>query len=92
MAAFKIHGSPLSTCTRRVALIAKERNVPYEVVVVNLAGGEHKQPPHLQHQPFGQIPYIRVRLCFPLPAFHPFRSPTRCLSCAVTYSIFLSDF
>ena len=73
MAAFKIHGSPLSTCTRRVALIAKERNVPYEVVVVNLAGGEHKQPPHLQHQPFGQIPYIRVRLCFlsPFSLFDP---------------------
>jgi hypothetical protein len=46
----------MSTCTRRVALIAKELNVPYEL----------KQPPHLQHQPFGQIPYISVRR-FALP-------------------------
>ena len=62
---FKLHGAPLSTCTRRVALIAKERNVPYEVVTVNLQAAENKQPPHLQHQPFGKIPYITVRH-FPL--------------------------
>ena len=61
MAAIKLHGSPLSTCTRRVALIAKERNVPYQVVTVDLKAAEHKQPAHLQHQPFGQIPYIIVR-------------------------------
>ncbi|KAI0271233.1 glutathione S-transferase [Russula aff. rugulosa BPL654] len=56
--AFKIHGSSMSTCTRRVALIAKERNLQYEVIPVNFNVAEHKQPPHLQHQPFGQIPYI----------------------------------
>jgi glutathione S-transferase len=56
--AFKLHGAPLSTCTRRVALIAKERNVPYEVVVVDFSKGEHKAPGYLQRQPFGQVPYI----------------------------------
>jgi len=56
--AFKLHGSSLSTCTRRVALIAKERNVPYEVIAIDMKAAEHKKPPHLQHQPFGQIPYI----------------------------------
>ena len=61
MAPIKVYGFPLSTCTRRVALIAKERNVSYEVVTVNLKAAEHKQPAHLQHQPFGQIPYIIVR-------------------------------
>lgn len=50
----------MSTCTRRVALIAKERNVPYEVIAIDMKAAEHKQPPHLQHQPFGQIPYITV--------------------------------
>jgi len=48
----------MSTCTRRVAVIAKERNIPYELIQVNLQGGEHKQPAHLAHQPFGQVPYI----------------------------------
>jgi glutathione S-transferase len=51
----------MSTCTRRVALIAKELNLPYELIPVDLMVAEHKQPPHLQHQPFGQIPYISVR-------------------------------
>ncbi|KAH9977470.1 glutathione S-transferase [Russula compacta] len=56
--AFRLHGAAKSTCTRRVALIAKERNIPYELVPVNFAVAEHKQPAHLAHQPFGQVPYI----------------------------------
>jgi len=58
MAPFKLHGAPLSTCTRKVAMIAKERNLPYELVLVDLMVAAHKQPAHLEHQPFGQIPYI----------------------------------
>jgi len=56
--AFKLHGHPRSVCTRRVALVAKERNIPYEFVPIDLATGEHKRPAHLEHQPFGQVPYI----------------------------------
>jgi len=56
--AFKLHGAPPSTLTRIVALIAKERNIPYEFVPVDLRAGEQKQPAHLEHQPFGQVPYI----------------------------------
>jgi glutathione S-transferase len=59
--AFQLHGFSLSTCTRRVALIAKERNVQYELIPVDVKVAEHKQPPHLEHQPFGQVPYITVR-------------------------------
>ena len=59
--AFKLHGASFSTCTRRVALIAKERNIPYELISVDVKVAEHKQPAHLEHQPFGQIPYITVR-------------------------------
>ncbi|KAI0298227.1 glutathione S-transferase [Russula brevipes] len=56
--AFRLYGFTQSTSTRRVSLIARELNIPYEVVVVNAMVGEHKQPPHLAHQPFGQVPYI----------------------------------
>jgi glutathione S-transferase len=59
--AIKLHGASLSTCTRRVALIAEERNLKYELIPVDFKVTEHKQPAHLQHQPFGQIPYITVR-------------------------------
>ena len=54
----KIHGVAQSTCTRRVALICKEKNVPYEIVPVNFLTGEHKSPAHLEKQPFGKVPYI----------------------------------
>jgi len=59
--AFKLHGISTFSCTRRVALIAKERNVPYKLVTVNLEQAEHKTPAYLAHQPFGQLPYIAVR-------------------------------
>jgi len=54
----QLYGIPPSTYTRIVALIAKERNIPYEFVPVNLVTGEQKQPAHLAHHPFGQVPYI----------------------------------
>ncbi|KAH9992151.1 glutathione S-transferase-like protein [Russula vinacea] len=55
---FTLYGHSEVACTRRVALIAKERNVPYKLVTVDVKGGEHKQPAYLKHQPFGQVPYI----------------------------------
>jgi len=55
---FKLYGYNISTATRRVAQIAKERNIPYEFVTVDLPTGEHKQQVHIAHHPFGQVPYI----------------------------------
>jgi len=54
----KIYGSPLSTCTRRVAIVLKEKEVPYEVITIDFAKGEHKSAEYREKQPFGQIPYI----------------------------------
>jgi glutathione S-transferase len=54
----KLYGAPGSTCTRRVATVLKEKEVPYELVTVDFMKGEHKKPEYLQKQPFGQIPYI----------------------------------
>lgn len=51
-----IYGMKMSTCTRRLMATLEEKNVPYEVVTVDLQKGEHKQPAHLARQPFGQIP------------------------------------
>ena len=70
--AFKLHGGSTTTCTRRVALIAKERNLKYELIPIDFNVAEHKQPPHLKHQPFGQIPYITVRY---LSFLYPMHSP-----------------
>ena len=59
--AFKLHGFNISTCTRRAAQIAKERNIPYELIPIDLPSGEHKQQVHVAHHPFGEMPYITVR-------------------------------
>lgn len=35
-----------------------ETNTPFELQVIDFATGEHKQPAHLAHQPFGQVPAL----------------------------------
>jgi len=54
----KLIGSAGSTCTKRVATVLKEKNVPFEMITINFATGEHKAPSYIANQPFGQVPYI----------------------------------
>ena len=54
----KIFGHPLSTCTRKVLMTLAETGTPYELVTVDFATRDHKKPPHLNRQPFGQVPAI----------------------------------
>jgi len=54
----KIYGHPISTCTRRVITVCNEKNVPFELVTVDLSKREHKDPAFVAKQPFGQIPYL----------------------------------
>ncbi|KAI6039568.1 glutathione S-transferase [Pisolithus marmoratus] len=53
-----IYGAPYSTCTRLVALVCKEKQIPFDFHPVDLVKGEHKTPNFLTIQPFGQIPYV----------------------------------
>ncbi|KAG1742491.1 glutathione S-transferase [Suillus lakei] len=54
----KLYGFPPSTCTRLVALVCKEKEIPYELTPINLGKGEQKDPSFTAIQPFGQVPYI----------------------------------
>lgn len=54
----KIYGFSHSTCTRLVAVVCKEKEIPYELVPIDLAKREHKSPEFIKNQPFGQVPYI----------------------------------
>src|SRR5215468_6342376 len=54
----KIYGDPLSTNTRKVLTTLAELGMRYELVHVDYAGGQHKQQPHLERQPFGQMPAL----------------------------------
>ncbi|KAJ7716973.1 glutathione S-transferase-like protein [Mycena maculata] len=54
----KLYGFHSSTCVRRVATVLLEKQVPFEFVDIDLATAEHKSGAFLEHQPFGQVPYI----------------------------------
>jgi glutathione S-transferase len=54
----RLFGIPISTCTKRVAVVAKEIGVPYELVVIDIFKSEHKGAEYLEKQPFGQVPCI----------------------------------
>ncbi|KAJ7120997.1 thioredoxin-like protein [Mycena epipterygia] len=54
----KVHGHPQSTNTRRVLLILNEKRIPYELVAIDWAVAQHRQPAWLEFNPFNEIPYI----------------------------------
>ena len=60
--AFKLYGEPVSSCTRRMAvIIAKRRGLQYDLILVDIKVVEQRQSPHSQHLPYGRIPYITVQ-------------------------------
>ncbi|KAJ7163025.1 glutathione S-transferase [Mycena filopes] len=54
----KLYAASVSTCTRRVGTVLHELQVPFELIEIDAAAGEHKTPAFLEKQPFGQVPYI----------------------------------
>ncbi|XP_010545022.1 PREDICTED: glutathione S-transferase F13 [Tarenaya hassleriana] len=56
--AMKLHGDPMSACVARVMLCLHEKDAEFELVPVNLFSCEHKQPPFLSKNPFGQVPVL----------------------------------
>ncbi|HSH90836.1 MAG TPA: glutathione S-transferase [Ramlibacter sp.] len=54
----RLYGMALSGHCHRVELFLSLLDLPFEVVPVDLAGGEHKQPGFLAKNPFGQVPVI----------------------------------
>ena len=54
----KLYGNPMSTCTRKVLTVLAETGTPYELTLIDMGKGQHKQEAHLARQPFGQIPTI----------------------------------
>lgn len=54
----RIHSFPLSGHAHRVVLFANLAGIAHEVINVDLAAGEHKQPAFLALNPAGQVPVI----------------------------------
>ncbi|KAL3480498.1 glutathione S-transferase, partial [Aspergillus californicus] len=58
--ALKLHGFPLSTCTKRVRVALEEKGLKVEVIPVNLATGEQKAQSYLDNlHPFGKVPVFQ---------------------------------
>ena len=56
--AIKLYGIYASPWVRLVAAVLKEKEVPFELVPVDMANSQNKTPEFLSKQPFGQIPYL----------------------------------
>ncbi|EKM75849.1 hypothetical protein AGABI1DRAFT_116167, partial [Agaricus bisporus var. burnettii JB137-S8] len=54
----KLYGVPLSPSVIRVGIVLHEKNIRFELVMVDLGKGEHKTPEFKAKNPFEQIPYI----------------------------------
>jgi glutathione S-transferase len=58
MRPIRLHGHPLSGHAHRVELFLSLLNLPFEKVTVEFSRAEHKSPPFLALNPFGQLPVI----------------------------------
>lgn len=54
----KIYGHPFSPGTRLVLMALAEKKIEHELVVLDFAKGDHKQPAHVARQPFAKMPVI----------------------------------
>lgn len=54
----KLYGNPISPPTATVATVLREKKVPFEFVLMEIAKADHKSPAYIEKQPFGQIPCI----------------------------------
>ena len=54
----KLHYNPLSTFSRRVLIALAEKQIPHELVVVDMAARRHRQQPYLSLNPYGRVPTL----------------------------------
>jgi len=56
----RIHYHPLSTYSRRVLIALAEKNIAHELVPVDMAKKEHRQPAYLAFNPYGRVPTLEA--------------------------------
>ncbi len=54
----RIHHHPLSTYSRRVLIALAEKDIPHELVALDMAKKEHRQPAYLAHNPYARVPTL----------------------------------
>lgn len=56
--AIKVYGNQGSTCTQRVLTTLYEKDVPYELIVIDLAKRDNKSEKYMELHPFGKVPVL----------------------------------
>lgn len=54
----KLYFHPYSTYSRRVRIALKEKGVPYEEVLVDMAARKHREPEYLELNPYHRVPTL----------------------------------
>ena len=54
----KLHYHPLSTYSRRVRIALTEKQIPHELVVVDMAARRHRDQPYMSLNPYGRVPTL----------------------------------
>ena len=54
----KVYYHPLSTYSRRVLIALAEKQIPHELVVVDMAQRRHREQPYLSLNPYGRVPTL----------------------------------
>ncbi|MBV8680966.1 MAG: glutathione S-transferase family protein [Aquitalea sp.] len=54
----RLYYHPLSSCSRRVLLVAQQLGIPLELITVDLFRGEQNTPPFLKLNPNHQVPVL----------------------------------
>jgi glutathione S-transferase len=54
----KLHYHPLSTYSRRVLIALIEKQIPHELVVVDLVARKHREQPFLSLNPYSRVPTL----------------------------------
>lgn len=57
---FKVYLDPRSTCSRKVLLTLTEKDLKFDLEIINLAKGEQKSEDHMARHPFGKVPFLEV--------------------------------
>lgn len=60
MTSYIVYGFAASTYVRTVRMALAEKNIPYDLVPVDILKGETRTPEHLARHPFGKIPVFAI--------------------------------
>lgn len=54
----RLHYHPFSTYSRRVVIALIEKQIPHELVAVDMMGRKHREEPYLSLNPYGRVPTL----------------------------------